>query len=691
MVGRRGIEAGRAFVVVAIRNFVQQGLRKIRQQLKSFQSFSADIGTKLFAGGTALAAPFIFATAKAAEFEDQIAAVGAISQATTAELQGIAQVAKNLGRTTSFTASEVAASFVELSRAGFSPAEQKRAQEPLLALARVTQTELPLAAQTFAAALRSFGLDSEESARVINVLGTATNSSAQRLEDLFESLKLVAPIAVDAGIEIEEVAATLALLANNGLKGSLAGTAVTRAIRELANASKSAKLENLTGVSSGDQFGNLRSLPKVLKEVSEATSNLGNKERISIFEEIFGKGQQAATILGRTGAQFNDLQDKISNPLVSVTEAAEKMEDTTGGAIRRVQSAFEGLQLSLANSSGDIKTLIDRFANFVVVIGGVIERNKQLVANILVVVAAIVGAGGLGIAISFLVGLMTGPAGIAIAVGGVIAAMLKLTGTFSTLANTWNRNSQQMKADTATAFGGIAEAVKNNRLKAAFEILVLELKIQFERMRSAAAKGVANFFNEMKKLQSFGLFDDFYDEQFKIDASREDVLSGRQVEAFRQQQRIIMNGEKRIGDQKKRTNDFAAQAQSILKDTQRREKAFRQQQTDESEKRLSGIVFGGAKGIANAFKSQQAQIVAPLAALAASGAASAKDFARKTLEEKPELRQLNRFSLGAFDVRSQGIGKTASDPIVDEQKKTTNAIHEVRDAIKNAAPMVFGR
>ena len=142
-----------------------------------------------------------------AGFDARTRQVRAVTGAPEAHFQSLREEAKRLGRTTSFTAGQVAEAMTELGRAGFKPEAILSSTEAVLALARATSTELPRATEIAGAALRGFALPVDQMARVTDVLTATANGSAQTLDDLAEAMKPVAPIAVQAGRSIEETAA----------------------------------------------------------------------------------------------------------------------------------------------------------------------------------------------------------------------------------------------------------------------------------------------------------------------------------------------------------------------------------------------------------------------------------------------------------------------------------------------------
>jgi TP901 family phage tail tape measure protein len=168
-----------------------------------------------------------------AEFEQSMAKVNAVSGATATQFKALNQLAKDLGASTRFTATEVADLMLNYSKLGFSASEIEAMTGATLNLALATGEDLAKSAEVAGSTLRAFGLDADQMLRVTDVMAKSFSSSALDLDRFSESMKYVAPVAAAAGISLEEASAMLSILANNGIKGSQAGTSLRRIITDL--------------------------------------------------------------------------------------------------------------------------------------------------------------------------------------------------------------------------------------------------------------------------------------------------------------------------------------------------------------------------------------------------------------------------------------------------------------------------
>lgn len=397
MSSQRGIRAGRAFIeLFADDRRLVRGLRRAQARLRAFGSSVRQIGQRMTAMSAAVGGIFAVSTRQFAGFDDRMRAVQAVTGATEQQFQSLREEAKRLGRTTSFTAGQVAEAMTEMGRAGFAPDEILSSTEAVLALARATSTELPRATEIAGAVLRAFRMEADETGRVSDVLSATANKSAQTLGDLFEAMRPVAPIAAAAGETLEDTAAALAVLANNGIKGSRAGTALARALRNVATEAGQRQLAEI-GVQAVDAAGDLRPIVDIINDLAKATENMGGAQRLALFETLFGRGQAAALVLAEGAEAFDTLADSIRNSAGEAQRTAKQMDAGIGGAFRRLLSAVEGIAIAIGEAiEAPVRKAADLLARLSGFITNLVSRNQALVQLAL---KATVAFGVLGVAL----------------------------------------------------------------------------------------------------------------------------------------------------------------------------------------------------------------------------------------------------------------------------------------------------
>lgn len=391
-----GIRAGRAFVELATEN--SKLVAGLKDAQKRVREFAEQAGSAAFSGAAALT-PIALATKTFADFDDQMRLAQAVSGATGEAFAKLTETAKTLGRTTSWTAAQVASGMVALGRMGFDSSEIDASISSVMNLARATGTEIPVATDIAGNTLRQFGLEASEMTRVCNVMTTTANRSAQTLEDLGEAMKYAAPIAKTANLSLEDTALLLGQLANFGIKGSMAGTSVRNMLTQLADKSIQKELQDSLGVVALDAEGNLRNLVDVVEEIGVAAQSLPNADQLAIFDKLFGKRPLAASA-ALAGADFTALRQAIEASGNSAQETAEKMDEGLGGAIRITLSAVEGLSVAIgAALSPSLQELGESLQNSVGGLTKWIQEHQDAVTATVKTVASVTAlTGGLWLA-----------------------------------------------------------------------------------------------------------------------------------------------------------------------------------------------------------------------------------------------------------------------------------------------------
>jgi TP901 family phage tail tape measure protein len=416
------IRAGRAFVEIALdQSKLQKGLQAAQARLKSFGASLTSVGTKMLGLATLAATPFAFATKTFADFDDEMRMTKAVSGAVGQEFQMLTDTAERLGRETSFMAKEVAQGMTAMGRMGFKPKEINEAIASVLNLARATGTDLGQAAEIAANNMRVFGLASAEMASVSDILTATANGSAQTLTDLAEGLKMAGPQAAAAQDDIRNVAGALGVLANMGIKGSLAGTALRKSYSQFANTEVQKKLQGL-GIDTLDQEGNLRAMPDIMADIAQEMQKMPTGKRIAFAEDIFDlRGSLAGLQLGGNIEQLRAFIDMLKNVEGTAEATAVEMDKGLGGAFRRFLSAAEGVQIAVGRILGEaLAPYIDRVSLILNRLAEWAIAHQEVVVTITKVIAAVAGVGATLVAIGITAKVL------AVAIGGLSVAFTLL-------------------------------------------------------------------------------------------------------------------------------------------------------------------------------------------------------------------------------------------------------------------------
>lgn len=431
--GRSDIEAGKAYVTLYVKNaaFIR-GLRNAQRQLSDTGASMMALGRQAAMAGAAMLVPLGFATHTFAQFDDGMRSVKAVTQATDEEFKRLTDTAAELGRTTSFTAIEVANLMAELGRAGFAPDQVNAMTGAVLNLARATGTDATLASGIMAATIRQFGLEAEDSTRVADALTVAANKTFNTVEMLGEALSYAGPVAADFNMSLEDTLAVLGSLGNVGIQASNAGTVLRRLLT--ITGAQAQDLEKIFGVAFVDAAGNARPLVDTLGEVNEATKNMGTALRAQKFNEAFGLlGITGASALGRVSGETKELAEALRNAGGAAAKAATEMDAGIGGAFRILTSGAEGVSLAIGKAIDEPLQQVTRSLTAGMgAISAWVDENRELVTVAATAGVALVGVGASVVAVGVslkLAAVGAGVLGVAFKAGSVALAAFSMITT----------------------------------------------------------------------------------------------------------------------------------------------------------------------------------------------------------------------------------------------------------------------
>lgn len=366
----------------------------LQQQMAANRQRTAELRGQLgdaVAMAAALGAPVVVA----AQFEQQIARVGAITRSTEEDLGRMATVARELGASTEWSASQAAEGMQYLAMSGFSVGEIVTTMPGLLSLATAGQIDLARASDISANVLRGFGLDASEMTRVGDVLTNTFTSSSTSLEFLGESMKYVAPVARATNVSLEETAAAIGLLGNAGIKGSEAGTALRSVLARLsAPSDESAEMLEQLGIVTQDAEGNLRPFADILVDMHAALQDLGTAGQQDALRAVFGiESLSAANVLiEQAGTGALQRYTETLHETGTAAEVAARQADTTRGAWLEFTGAIEEGAITIGNAlNPTLVGMLGILTGMARTIGELANRFPLVTQGITVVVASLIG------------------------------------------------------------------------------------------------------------------------------------------------------------------------------------------------------------------------------------------------------------------------------------------------------------
>lgn len=294
--------------------------------------------------GGAMVAIGGYAIKVGSDFESAMSNVAAISGATGDDLQMLKDTAQEMGATTQFSATEAANALSYMALAGWDANQSASALPGVLNLAAASGMELASASDMVTDYMSAFGMSCEQSGYFADMLAYAQSNANTTAELLGESYKNCAANMAAAGQDVETTTSLLAMMANQGLKGSEAGTALAAVMRDLtAKMTDGAIKIGDTSVAVQDANGNYRDLTDILQDVESATNGMGDAEKAAALSSTFTadsiKGLNLILNAGVSNAA--DFENQLRNSGGTAENMANVMNDNLAGAMKSLQSRAE--------------------------------------------------------------------------------------------------------------------------------------------------------------------------------------------------------------------------------------------------------------------------------------------------------------------------------------------------------------
>ncbi|MGO0707873.1 phage tail tape measure protein [Bacillus velezensis] len=333
----------------------QQARSDMDQMGRSSANLSKQMGliqkASLAVGGAVVAGIGV-SVKKAADFEEAMSRVKAISGATGQDFEDLKNIAAKMGAETKYTAVEAAEGLQYLAMAGFSVKAQVGSLPAVLNLAAASGEGLGRSADIVSNIMTGFGIKAEDSGHAVDVLVKAMTTANTDLPQLGDAMKFVAPVAHSLGYSIEDTATAVAKMSDAGIQGSMAGTALRASLLHLTNpVGQSAKAMKKYGIEVKDAHGNLKPIPELVGHISKqfegmtsaqktaAAAQLVGVEAASGFVTLLGVGEKGLRNYSRTLKEAGGTADKV----------AKTQMDNLKGSFEQFTSALDGLGIKIGN------------------------------------------------------------------------------------------------------------------------------------------------------------------------------------------------------------------------------------------------------------------------------------------------------------------------------------------------------
>lgn len=283
-------------------------------------------------------------------FEAGMSKVQAISGATQDELEKLTAKAKEMGAKTKFSATESAEAFQYMAMAGWKTGDMLNGIEGIMNLAAASGEDLASVSDIVTDALTAFGLQAKDSAHFADVLAKASSNSNTNVGLMGETFKYVAPLAGSMKYSIEDTAVAIGLMANAGIKGSQAGTALRSMLTRLVKPPKqTAEALEALNISVQNADGTMKPLSQTMQELREKFANLSESEKASYAASIAGQEAMSGmlAIVNASEDDFNKLTEAINDSNGATQTMANIMNNNLQGATTILKSNMESLGLAI--------------------------------------------------------------------------------------------------------------------------------------------------------------------------------------------------------------------------------------------------------------------------------------------------------------------------------------------------------
>ncbi|WP_288311855.1 phage tail tape measure protein [uncultured Selenomonas sp.] len=311
------------------------------------------------------------------DFEAQMKKVQAISGASGSEFEALTAKAKEMGAATQFSATEAGQALEYMAMAGWKTDDMISGISGIMDLAAASGEDLGKVSDIVTDALTAFGLKASDSAHFADVLAAASSNSNTNVGMMGETFKYVAPIAGALGYSAEDTAVAIGLMANAGIKGSDAGTALRATMTRLVDPPKdAAEALNALGISVRNSDGTMKPFMQTMKELRSKFSGLSQAEKAQMASSIAGQEAMSGflAIVNASDSDFEKLTDSIYNADGAAAKMAATMNDNLKGDLKALSSVWESFQLEIMSGKGGdglrsfvqgAKTDLEKFTSYI--------------------------------------------------------------------------------------------------------------------------------------------------------------------------------------------------------------------------------------------------------------------------------------------------------------------------------------
>lgn len=395
----------------------EQSMDRLAQRV---QQVSQRFGRFMTVGLTApIVAIGTAAVRTAGQFEESMNRVGALTGATGEDFEMLRRRAREMGEQTQHTASEAAQALGFLSMAGLDVREQYEALPGVLNVAAAAQMDLARTADLVTNIMTGYRMEVSQLPRINDALTKTFTSTNTNLEQLAQGMVYAGPLAAGLGLQFEETAAALGLLASAGYQAEQGGTVLRTALARMFGQSQVIEKLRDMGIATRDASGEVLNLADILVQLEPHANDAG------VMMELFGvrAGPGMMALLGQGSEALRELTGEILEAGGITERVAERQMEGFNGQLRRLRSAVEALLISIADAG-----LLDAITEFALRLTELVRRlnetNPETLKMVTIAAALLAAIGPLALALAGLIRILRG---LAIMVPIVTAAITALS------------------------------------------------------------------------------------------------------------------------------------------------------------------------------------------------------------------------------------------------------------------------
>lgn len=371
-------------------------LAKIDEAGKKIEAFGDSVtsaGKAVMPASMAVAGLGAAAVKTAADFDSSMSKVAAVSGATGDDLDALRDKAREMGAKTKFSASEAADAMNYMAMAGWKTEDMLEGIEGIMNLAAASGEDLATTSDIVTDALTAFGLSAQDSGHFADILAAASSNANTNVSMMGETFKYCAPIAGALGFSAEDTAEAIGLMANAGIKGSQAGTALRTIMNNLTGDIKlsGSALGEVT-IATTNADGSMRDLSDILSDCRGAFAQLSESEQAAAAEALVGKNAMSGflALMNAGEGDIEKLSTAIANCDGTAERMAETMQDNLAGQLTILKSQLQELAISFGEMlMPAIRAIVSKIQAFVDKLNHMSEGQQKAILTIGLMVAAL--------------------------------------------------------------------------------------------------------------------------------------------------------------------------------------------------------------------------------------------------------------------------------------------------------------